>query len=311
MYRVGDRLHHIIKVWVHKELERLGSMHPGDLTKIPETALLRRGGMFVTAWGCNRGPRLLLYCLAAAIVRKKLQQTIHVGAAAYCKFSSYYIKEVVQLFHMWEDMLQVGAKELDDMQEQMKNVQAGTMKSAYFGDSADLPLQAKPELRNKALAALREKRDKGRILAKTKAASMYDMKEIDASPEPTLAARRQSIVEREKVTKAGALSQLAHQPGSSNAGLREPCGSCLKLLLKDCAAYKKHTAHQNSLIFDFQIHLVQQRFIALCEGDSARSRGEIIHSWIWTTLKKLHKKTAPERVEARLRMVGDVNNNIR
>jgi hypothetical protein len=180
------------------------------------------------------------------------------------------------------------------------------MKYAHFGDLADLPLQARPELRDKALAALREERDKARMLEKMRAASMYDMKAVAASPEPTPEEKRQPIVQREKVTKAGALSQLTHEPDPSNAGYREPFGSCVTLLFKHCAAYKKNKAHHNSLILDFQLHLCQQRFIALCEEDSAWSRGKTIHSLIWVSLKKLQKMPLPERTEVWLRMVGDL-----
>ena len=56
-FGVGDQLHYWIKNLIHKELDRLGSMTPNDLTRMPDKALLRTGGLFVTTAGVKRGAK--------------------------------------------------------------------------------------------------------------------------------------------------------------------------------------------------------------------------------------------------------------
>ena len=61
----------------------------------------------------------------------------------------------------------------------------------------------------------------------------------------------------------------------------------------------------NELIGDFQLHLMQQRFLTMDAEDAAWVRGETIHSWAWGIMKQIHKMTYPARNALHLHMVGD------
>ena len=61
----------------------------------------------------------------------------------------------------------------------------------------------------------------------------------------------------------------------------------------------------NELIRDFQLHLMQQRFLKMDAEDEAWARGNSIHSWSWGIMKQIHLMNNPARNTLHLRMVGD------
>ena len=61
----------------------------------------------------------------------------------------------------------------------------------------------------------------------------------------------------------------------------------------------------NELIRDFQLHLMQQRFLKMDAEDAAWVRGKSIHSWTWSIMKRIHSMNTHDRDLLLIRMVGD------
>ena len=123
--------------------------------------------------------------------------------------------------------------------------------------------------------------------------------------DPTKEEIHTPIAEREKVTRAGALSQLSHLPDTTNAAHPEHFHKIVSILFKNVAEYNAKTTHMNELLADFQLHLMKQRFIALSEDNSPVVRGKSVHKWVWHTLKKLEKMPCRLRSSVYNHMVGD------
>ena len=121
----------------------------------------------------------------------------------------------------------------------------------------------------------------------------------------TPAELQKPIEQHLKVPGAGALSQLSHEPGPDNAGHRDVFHGLLVVLFKETASYKKRTKNMKELIHDFELHLMQQRYLRMDEQDSSCVRGKTIYSWIWGILNKVSKMNMPEKKTLHLRFVGD------
>ena len=312
-YMVGDQLHHIIKKWIHDALDKLKGDEK-DLTKLPETKLLRRGGLFVTQKGYKRGATLFLYCLAVAMARAKLSK--YLVCAAFCKCGYYDIKKVGSLFQLEDDLLASGAAELDTLQEDLKRTHAWLHKNQdfsgqpeqskykHFGNIASLPLRGVPELRAQALDALRKEEKDRQVLLEMHARCFDEMQLVSQQNVDEIAAQ-QPIVAREKVLGAGALAQLSHLPDATNAAHREPFLAAMSAMFGNVDEWKKKPKHHNELVCDFELHLLRRRFIDLVDQDSSWARGKTVHGWVWGCLKKIHVMKVHERRSVWLRVVGD------
>ena len=73
-FGVGDQMHGWIKDRIHKQLAKLGAMSENDLTKMPATNLMRRGGHFVSSKAYKRCLTMFLYCLVVAMVRADIKK---------------------------------------------------------------------------------------------------------------------------------------------------------------------------------------------------------------------------------------------
>jgi len=315
-YMVGDQLHQVFKHRCHKRLEWLIG-NSKDLMHLRFVKdLCRRGGLFLTTKGYQRGPTLFLFCLAVAIERSLL--TTHMVLAAFCKCGFFNIAECDKLLGVKDELIKEGQAELDQAQKDLVALHvwlapehdfSGQPKKAQYaswGGLERLPVQANPALRARALQLLKEEEEDRKKLLKLHPVSLDEFTEIQNQAKPAGVEKNIEIVPREKGKGHGALAQLAQTPDSTNAGHIEQFRRVFKQLFSKTKLFCSKTPHHMELVADFQLLLLKQRFLAQREQSSAYVALKNVHDFIWSILVKVHRlPIQPDRERLLLHIIGD------
>ena len=298
-YMVGDQLHHVFKVRVHKRLDYLMGVQK-DLKKCKEMEdLYSRGGIFVTASGVNRAPPMYLYCLAVAI--EKCYLTKHMVLASFCKCGFFDVKKASKLFGMTEELIAEGRYQLDNEQKDLSALHIFLNKKSHFtgqpseskyvswGSLEQLDQHVNPALKERSLFLLCQEESEKEELLKRRPLALDERKAFKMEPDLDSEQLSQPIIPAKKQRGPGCLAKFGSVADATNAAEIRIFRRVFLFVFKGIADFSKKTDHFQQLVADFQLYVLKRFFLERRQFGSPLAADTAMHEYVWKILAKVNR----------------------